>query len=73
MIKALWLMVPPIFAVAIAGLALKAFRKRAVLDTMPEVAGAKSVQNGTNEEILVFVGGRLFDRFAVSDKAVHLD
>jgi len=72
-IKALWLVVPPTFAVALARVALKPWiwkcHERNISNiTVEPVTGESSVPNGKNEEVLIFVRGRLLDRLETPAK-----
>ncbi|MGC4026507.1 MAG: hypothetical protein QM744_16020 [Mesorhizobium sp.] len=69
-IKALWLIVPPTFAVAFARVVANAFRHTTVSNITVEFQSRdRPVQNRENEEVLIFAGGRLLDRFAVPHKS----
>jgi len=72
-IKALWLIVPPTFVVAAAQIALRAFRKRPVLNiTLKTEFEERSVQHQNHEEIPIFASGRLTDRseFPTSERTL---
>ena len=74
-IKALWLIIPPVFAAVIARIALKSpncpFQKKTTPDISSQTASSETIQSGKNEEILIFVGGRLLDRFDSDSRPVY--
>ncbi|MGC4026518.1 MAG: hypothetical protein QM744_16090 [Mesorhizobium sp.] len=72
-IKALWLIVPPTFAVALARAVLQPWSWKNHDKTLPNItleppSAEHPVQSRRSEEVLVFVRGRLLDRFEVPDK-----
>ena len=69
-IKALWLLVPPTFAVAFTRVVLNAFHDTPASNITVEFESRdQPVQNRENDEVLIFAGGRLLDRFAVPHKS----
>ncbi|WP_137113772.1 MULTISPECIES: hypothetical protein [Mesorhizobium] len=69
-IKALWLIVPPTFAVALARVVLSAFHDAPESNITVEFESRdQPVQSRENEEVLIFAGGRLLDRFEIPQKS----
>ena len=66
-IKALWLIVPPIFAFAIARAASKMHGKVPAKEiTLANIQEAKPTGPRSGEHVLVFARGRLLHKFEVS-------
>ncbi|RFC67071.1 hypothetical protein DY251_12925 [Mesorhizobium denitrificans] len=59
----------PTFAVALVRVALKSPCRKIRQETVLDITTVERPAEYRNEEVLIFLGGRLFDRFEVPSKS----